>query len=333
MVMNPKYARNAKLLVSSAISSVSGSATLASQQYFVSQATQDTVINVGKSTVTADDDVTEVAQSFTADGPYVGDVTAYAAKVGTPTDNIVCKLYSDSTGPYELIATSDGLSATDLSETPEAETFTFEFKDYSRGLIVGKKYWIVFDRTGSASDTNYYSISYKGTSSTVADQTLSRSDDNMTSWTNDGDGCDLYHVIYAGEIPITEFKIDTGEVEATVEKRIGYNEVLVDGRSKGAEITFKSPFEGTQLSELISGAAQAVTGNYYRHTFGEKASNDRTTKSLIVKIYDGTNNWVYLMNNAYVTTLDNSSDADSHFEESLTAKSLSSNVYLDGDAY
>ena len=238
-----------------------------------------------------------------------------------------------STGPSQLIATSDGLSATDLDSTPGEETFTFEFKDYTQGLVVGKKYWIVFDRTGSASDTNYYSISYKGTASTVASHTLARSDDDMTSWTNDGDGCDLYHVIYAGEIPITEFKIDVGEVEATVEKRLGYNEVLVDGRSKGAEITFKSPFEGTQLSELISGAAQAVTGNYYRHTFGEKSSNDRTTKSLIVKIYDGTNNWVYLMNNAYVTTTDNSSDAESHFEESLTAKSLSSTVYLEGDIY
>ena len=326
-------ATDARVLISSAISSIDEDIALLDQQYFVSQATQDTLINVGKSTVTDNDDVTEVAQSFTADGPFIGKVTAWAGKAGTPTDKIVCKIYSDDTNAPSstLIATSAGLEATDLATTPEAENFIFTFSDYNYSMRTGDKYWIVFDRTGSASDTNYFKIHYKGTASTVASQALSRSDNNMTSWTVDTKGYDLYHIIYAGEMPVKDIKISGAERDVEGVKLFGFNEKLHLKRATPVEFQLTIIAGNSYPYEFVSGVGVSVTAtDYFRNTFGEKSSSDRTAKSIIFVLNDpvtATKNVVFLGNNVYGTNIETSLESDNYVEHTITFKCLATQAY------
>lgn len=330
------FAPQASLRVSETISTVSTTATLESQQTFVSQATQDTLINVGKATVTAADDVTEVGQSFTADGPFISKVTAWAGKAGTPTDTIVCKIYTDSSDDpsTELIATSTGLDSDDLASTPAAEDFVFNEQDFSQPLKKGLKYWIVFDRTSTASDTNYYKIHYKGTASTVAGHALTRSDDDMASWTVDVNGYDLYHVIYAGDLPIVkDMRITGGERDVEALKLLGYNEIIDEKRSTIIEATFTLTYWGQAIGSVFKDGINttAVTGSYYRTIGGEKSSNDRTTKCVQFLLTDGTNHITICMNDAIVTASPDDLAADGHVGQVITAKCLASNYYEEDD--
>ena len=303
------------------------------QMYFVSQATHDTTINLGKSTVAAADDVTEVGQSFTADGPYVGRVDVIAGKAATPTDNLTCAIYSDDgTDPETLLCTSKTkLAAGDLAVTPELESFEFDPADYTQALMPGEKYWIVFDRDGSASDTNYFKINYEDSASTVASHALTRSDDDMGTWTADASGDDLYHVIYAGGIPAKNVRISGGERDVDTQKLLGYNEVLDEKRATVIEATATLIYQGKYTQTLFSGAAQNVTGNYHRNTGGEKSSNDRTQKSCMFYLNDGTNVVAILLDDAMVTSREVSMDAEGHMEETISIKCLASNYYEEDD--
>jgi len=329
-------APQAELRIGPTISSVGSSAALDTQQLFVSQATQDTTINVGKSSVGGADDVTEVAQSFTADGPFISKVTAFVGKNGTPTDNIVCKIYNDSSNVpgTTLIATSANVTGASLADAPAATDFTFTEGSFDCPLTYGKKYWIVFDRGGDASDSNFFEVNYKGTASTVASHALARSDDDMSSWTADASGYDLYHVIYAGDLPVVkDLKVSGGERDVEAAKFLGYNELLDEKRSNVITATFTASFfDALMASGWCSGTPALVTGtSYYRTTGGEKSSNDRPTISAMLRLNDGTNTVVLLLNDAKATVHETSLSADGHAEQTITIKCLASDYYEEDD--
>jgi hypothetical protein len=78
--------------------------------------------------------------------------------VGSPTDNVVLKLYSvtGSVGselPNALLATSDAVAASAMSSSYAEHTFTFST---TVDMVDGTKYAMVCDRSGSDSNTNYY---------------------------------------------------------------------------------------------------------------------------------------------------------------------------------
>jgi hypothetical protein len=78
--------------------------------------------------------------------------------VGSPTDNVVLKLYSvtGSVGselPNALLATSDVVAASAMSSSYAEHTFTFST---TVNMVDGTKYAMVCDRSGSDSNTNYY---------------------------------------------------------------------------------------------------------------------------------------------------------------------------------
>ena len=74
-----------------------------------------------------------------------------------PTDNVVCKIYSDSGGsPDTLLGTSDSIAASTLKNIIWTETkFTFTT---AIALSASTTYWIVLERSGALSDTAYYAV-------------------------------------------------------------------------------------------------------------------------------------------------------------------------------
>lgn len=105
------------------------------------------------------------AQKFTAvSSKNVTVVRVMLAKVGSPTNNVSAKIYSDSSGsPGSALATStNSFTGTDLSTTP-AEV-TFNFSGYS--LTPGTAYWIVLYVDSGWGSTDYYtwrSVTASGT--------------------------------------------------------------------------------------------------------------------------------------------------------------------------
>lgn len=102
-------------------------------------------------------DVLRVAQSFqVATGIWMRYLWLGLAKVGSPTDNVVAKIYYDSSGsPGALYQTMSSYPAASLGTDMIWTGFW-----YSGGipLTAGTKYWIVVERTGSTSLSDYYQV-------------------------------------------------------------------------------------------------------------------------------------------------------------------------------
>jgi len=336
----PIYGTQSQVWIMEAISSVASDDELADQMVFVSQTEHDTNINLGKVTVAAEDELSEVAQSFTADGPYIRKVTTLVGSTNSPSDYIVCKICKDTgkdttvnePDDADIIATSANVSV-GTSQAVTATDFTFTESDFTEALIAGLTYWIIFDRTGSASNTNYYLLRYETSASTVATHTLSRSDDGMSTWTADAQGEDMYHVIYAGDSGhrIKDVKFGGGERNVELIKLLGYTELADVKRSTPIEVTFTRILAEHEVAALAHGNPQNVTGDYYRVIMGEKSSNDRTTKAVLIQATNGTYTINWLLNNARVTSTDFSIAADGHGEETITVKALASNTYYEDD--
>jgi hypothetical protein len=333
--MGLRFSEQFELRIGPTLSSVNAAAILEGQPVQVSATSQDTTINMGKSTVTAGDDVTEVAQSFTADCSFVSKIDGYVGKAGTPTDYIVVKLYEDnSNAPGTIMNTSTTqLTAADLSTTPGVKSFVFDPAAQTIPMTKGQKYWLVFDRTGSASDTNYYKVNYNSTS-TVADHVLARSDNNMSSWTVDAGGDDLYHVVYFGNTGhrATGVDITGGERDLVSQKLLGYNEARDLKRATPMVIKFNRIFQDIEEAEWACGLPVTVTGTaYYRVQGGEKTSNDREAKCFLLYWTDGTNHISILANNAYASLGPPKVSADNHAEVEVTLKCLAADYYYEDD--
>ena len=318
--------------VGPAITNLATDETLESQMVQVSQTTQDTTLNVGKATVTGDD-VEDCAQSFTADCEFLTKISAWAGKGGTPTDKLECKLYDDNSNkPGTLMNTSTTqLGASDLSDTPALESWEFNPAEQTKRMNYGDKYWIVFRRTGSDNDSNYYKINYKDGTSTVANHALARSDGGV--WTVDSNGYDLYHIIYVGNTGhrAKEVSFSGGERDLEAVKLLGYQEVRNLKRSTVVSCSCTRIFQDMEEFQWWGGTPVDVTGNYHRIISGEKASSDRLAKAVLFHWTDGTNHISILMNNAYMTTGEYSLSADGHVEVTTTIKCLASNFYYEDD--
>jgi len=77
-------------------------------------------------------------------------------KVGSPTDDVIVSIQSDSSGfpngtPIETL----NIDGAELSTT---QTTAFALGDITVSLLDGVIYWIVFDRSGSQDSSNYYEI-------------------------------------------------------------------------------------------------------------------------------------------------------------------------------
>lgn len=99
--------------------------------------------------------------------------TIYAAicKTGTPSDNIQITVQTDSSTAPSGTPITNGTSTAVTGASLSTSSITYQAFSFSSPftLTAGTRYWIVFERTSSLSDTNYYYIggdSASGTSST-----------------------------------------------------------------------------------------------------------------------------------------------------------------------
>lgn len=91
-------------------------------------------------------------------------LTVCVNKASSPTDNLKANIYSDSAGnPNAVITngTSSNLAGGDISGR-NMQTFTYT----PFSLVAGTTYWVVFERSSSLDDTNYFLI--QGCSSSLA---------------------------------------------------------------------------------------------------------------------------------------------------------------------
>lgn len=93
------------------------------------------------------------AESFTALGNTV--TVAVALRIfGSPSDNAVVEIQTDSAGsPSGTVLGSASISAATLTTTSTAYTF-----DIAATLAANSTYWLVFRRSGSLNDTDYFGV-------------------------------------------------------------------------------------------------------------------------------------------------------------------------------
>jgi len=120
---------------------------------YLSQATSVTTANMGGVNTTA-----KAGQSFLAsDNWSVEFVTLDLLKVGSPTDNVICELWSTSSNlPSTLLATATNtIAGGTLTGTAQSVQFVFSPVQ----LVAGTTYAIVINRSTGLDASNYYRTS------------------------------------------------------------------------------------------------------------------------------------------------------------------------------
>ncbi len=100
----------------------------------------------------------KVAQKFTlaADTTWtVNDIAIRVKKVGTPLDNVVVALYTDSGGSPDTLIESVSMAAEDIASTMAWKKFIFT---NANSITYGTDYWIVVSRSGANGMVNYYVV-------------------------------------------------------------------------------------------------------------------------------------------------------------------------------
>lgn len=111
-------------------------------------------------------------------GVKLSKVNAYLSLIGSPTDYIICEIYSDSTDstPDTLLATSEQVFIS------SAGYYVFSFSGAEQiELEEGSYYWAVFRRTGPIDDSNYYRLGYRSGSNQMPGGFL-RYDSSVPEW-------------------------------------------------------------------------------------------------------------------------------------------------------
>jgi len=135
---------------------------------------------------------------------------------------------------------------------------------------------------------------------------------------------------YSGEVK--DIRITGGDRDVESVKLFGYNEILDERRAVVNEASFTLIHQDVDTGALFMGAKQAVGVTAYNRCIGgEKATNDRAAKAVLLDLTDGVNTTSVLLNAAKFTTRELSLAADGHMEETLTCKCLASTYYEEDD--
>ena len=131
--------------------------------------------------------------------------------------------------------------------------------------------------------------------------------------------------------------------DITIINALGVNQYIMIEKPELSELAFTmiNPIDianGVSPYEWLLGASSShtVSGNiFYTVTGGEKLSGDRTKKAVLFKntqlISSNTAIQTLLLNNAYVTDIERSLDAEGHEELTVTVKALSEDTFIEFD--
>jgi len=276
-----------------------------------------------------------LAQSFTTASHRIDKIYLFVGKEGTPTDSLGVYIYTDDGGdPGSAITdASKTVAATAIADSPAAIEWDFTDADFQ--LEYGTKYWILIKRTSSKSDVNYYEVNYKGTASTYLTHAYSQSDDDGSTWTEQGSGFDLYFNVVSGSVACKVKELTFGGGEAGVDVMNTMGAVACSQRKEDkrpdlrtAELTLI--FEDISEHALMFGAPTAVS-TYYR-SIGADKTGSRTNCSFLIKIINADSKHInILMNNAYVTSNEMSMSGDGSAEATISASCLIGDFYAEDD--
>lgn len=124
---------------------------------------------------------------------------------------------------------------------------------------------------------------------------------------------------------------------------LGINQILAEKRPDLVEVAmtliFKGDLSATNKDPMLwatGAAATEVTGSYMRSNMGEKTSSDRTKKSVLLTLRQGTTTndatVNILVNNCYaVSAPELTLNADGDAESKVTFKGLAKDVYMDSN--
>jgi hypothetical protein len=134
---------------------------------------------------------------------------------------------------------------------------------------------------------------------------------------------------------VKDVSISGGGRDVDLINLLGLNQLLEEKRPEIVEISFTrvagadigaaAPISGFEWSD---GSAIAAPTNK-RVQLGEKASNDRTKKSVAVYISNNSLTLTFLATNAYVQTPELSLSADGSMEEKFTIKAKANDCYIE----
>lgn len=124
----------------------------------ISQETYANMQNFGKQTSSPGNE--KFGQEFTVGGSNIdlARLVIYLNKTGSPSDNVVCKIFAnDKTTPVATAVTYPG---SNLSTS--AAWIAFDFSDQAVTLSASTQYFIELSRSGSVDGSNYYNVGYAG---------------------------------------------------------------------------------------------------------------------------------------------------------------------------
>lgn len=212
----------------------------------------------------------KIAQSITTNSAYdTGGVVVGGQVVGTPTDNIVITIEADSSG--EPSGTPLATATIPLLEVPaNGTTNPWMFAQFASDLSLSNAtvYWIVFDRSSTASDTNYFqakgwnSGGYTGGNDAAF---------NGTTWT--GGTADLsFYLMKRGE---ESYVLALGVDDASDDKLVTYRATAPDtswtstssvavyfGISGGGILSFRQDRSDSDRATLVGSYAEVTSGVY-----------------------------------------------------------------------
>lgn len=202
------------------------------------------------------------AQSINESGALGGVmvITVRLGKTGSPTDNAVIQIQSDSAGsPSGSVLASGSVAAASITTTASDVTITL---DTAVNFSAGTTYWLVFTRSGSGDSTNYYQA---GGSVSTSYANGSAKYYSSSAWTGTVDAADLYFIVKntAGSV----FKTSAA-VSATCAGFLGFVASTVSSGSTAAVITSG---QVTGLSGLTAGSSY-----YLSNTAGAIATSAGT---------------------------------------------------------
>jgi len=168
----------------------------------------------------------------------------YLEKDGTPTDNVTCKLYSDSGGsPNSVIATSGDVVNGTTIDPSNASEFTFTF---NQALTGGTAYWIVMDRDSSLDNTNFYQVQRSDGSDLTSNTISSAFPEYQVKILDDG--------VWGAVDHLTFFTI-TGDITSGYQKHHGVRSNIVV-----KPVGVVSAVDGSDATMVLGGYVSGLSG-------------------------------------------------------------------------
>lgn len=221
---------------------------------------------------------TKVAQSFIEGGVIISKIKVRLCQVGAVTDNVKVGIQADNnnapSGTFLASATTTGNTLPTDPAASEERTITL-----SADVVCSKntKYWIVAERTGSTSESNYYKM-FLSTGNTNPYTNGGSAAYNGSSWSIDASN-DYYFKLITTTIQGKVY-LASALSTATANSFIGFNDEVYGGNDNGVILS-------SGIIDGFSGLTKGAT-YYLSDTYGAISTSAGTVSKKVGVAYSDT---------------------------------------------